>query len=104
MTQSVRVSAQAAKASVKHLRIKGGLREVDLIVERPDQKVVAIEVKPSAIVNDEGVKNLLWLREQIEEDLMCFLNRAPKLPMMCIMSNRTSCRDGHSYEVIQARH
>jgi len=70
VTQSVRVSAQAAEASVKHLRIKGGLREVDLIVERPDQKVVAIEVKLSATVNDEDVKNLLWLREQIGEDLM----------------------------------
>ncbi len=70
VTQSVRVLAQAAEAKVKHLRIKGGLREIDLIVERPDQRVVAIEVKLSATVNDDDVKNLLWLREQIGDDLL----------------------------------
>ena len=70
VTQSVRVLAQAAEANVKHLRLKGGLREVDLIVERPDQRVVAIEVKLSATVDDDDVKNLLWLREQIGDDLL----------------------------------
>lgn len=70
VTQSVRVLAQAAEADVKHLRLKGGLREVDLIVERPDQRVVAIEVKLSATVDDDDVKNLLWLREQIGDDLL----------------------------------
>jgi hypothetical protein len=70
VTQSVRVLAQAAEAKVKHLRIKGGLREIDLIVERPDQRVVAIEVKLSATVNDDDVKNLLWLRQQIGDDLL----------------------------------
>ncbi len=70
VTQSIRVLAQAAEASVKHLRLKGGLREVDLIVERPDQRVVAIEVKLSATVDDDDVKNLLWLRQQIGDDLL----------------------------------
>ena len=70
VTQSIRVLAQAAEADVKHLRLKGGLREVDLIVERPDQRVVAIEVKLSATVNDDDVKNLLWLGEQIGDDLI----------------------------------
>jgi predicted AAA+ superfamily ATPase len=70
VTQSIRVLAQAAEASTRHLRLKGGLREVDLIVERPDQRVVAIEVKLSATVDDDDVKNLLWLREQIGDDLL----------------------------------
>ena len=70
VTQSVRVFAQAAEASVKHLRIKGGLREVDLIVERNDQRVVAIEIKLSATVDDDDVRNLLWLKEQIGDDLL----------------------------------
>jgi hypothetical protein len=67
---SVRVYAQASEASLKHLRLQGGRREVDLIVERPDQRVVAIEVKLGAVVRDDDVKNLLWLRKQIGEDLL----------------------------------
>jgi hypothetical protein len=43
---------------------------VDLIVERPDQRVAAIEVKLSARVDDDDVKNLLWLREQIGDNLL----------------------------------
>jgi predicted AAA+ superfamily ATPase len=70
VTQSVRVLAQAAEADVKHLRLKGGLREIDLIVERPDQSVMAIEVKLSATIDDDDVKNLLWLRENIGDDLL----------------------------------
>ncbi len=43
---------------------------VDLIVERADQRVVAIEVKLTAHVDDADVKNLLWLSEQIGRDLL----------------------------------
>jgi predicted AAA+ superfamily ATPase len=70
VTLSVRTYAQAAEARVRHLRLHGGRREVDLIVERADQCVVAIEVKLSGKVGDEDVKNLLWLREQIGDDLL----------------------------------
>ncbi len=45
VTLSLRTYAQAAEATVKHLRTAGGRREVDLIVERPDGRVVAVEVK-----------------------------------------------------------
>ena len=41
VTQSVRVYAQAAEARVKHLRTKGGRHEVDLVVERPDHRILA---------------------------------------------------------------
>lgn len=70
VTLSVRIYAQAAESTVKHLRTQGGRQEVDLIVVRGDQKVVAIEVKLSATVNDDDVKHLLWLREKIGEDLL----------------------------------
>ena len=69
-TLSVRVLAQAAEAEVKHLRLKGGSREIDLIVERSDQRVVAIEVKLKASIDDDDVRNLLWLRDQIGDDLL----------------------------------
>jgi hypothetical protein len=70
VTLCVRVYAQAAEARVRHLRVQGSRREVDLIVERPDQRVVAIEVKLGASVADGDVRNLLWLREQIGDDLL----------------------------------
>jgi predicted AAA+ superfamily ATPase len=70
VTLGVRVFAQAAEARVRHLRTKGGAREIDLIVERADQRVLAIEVKLSASVDDDDVRHLLWLREQIGEDLL----------------------------------
>lgn len=70
VTLSVRVLAQAAEAKVRHLRTKGGEREIDLIVERADGRVLAIEVKLGANVGDSETKNLRWLREQIGEDLL----------------------------------
>jgi hypothetical protein len=70
VTLSVRAYAQAADARVKHLRLHGGRHEVDLIVERADQRVLAIEVKLSAAVGDDDVKHLLWLRDQIGDDLI----------------------------------
>src|SRR5215208_7062388 len=58
VTQSVKVYAQAAETSVGHLRLKGGTHELDLIVDRGDGRVVAIEVKLSATVRNDAVKHL----------------------------------------------
>jgi len=54
--------------TVGHLRQRDGRHEVDLIVERAG-RVVAIEVKLSATVNEEDVRHLLWLRDQLGENL-----------------------------------
>lgn len=70
ITLSVRVFAQAAEAEVRHLRLHSGEREVDLIVERADQRVLAVEVKLGAAVTDEDVRNLVWLRDKIGDDLL----------------------------------
>ena len=67
VTLCVRVFAQAAEARVYHLRQHGGRREIDLIVERSDQRILALEVKLGAAVQDDDVKNLLWLREHLGE-------------------------------------
>lgn len=69
-TLSVRVAAQAANASVGHLRTGNGDREVDLVVEGPDGHVVGIEVKLAASVTDADVRHLLWLREQRPEEVV----------------------------------
>jgi len=70
VTLNVRVFAQNVGARVGHLRMYRGDREIDLIVERSDRKVVAIEVKLSGEVSDVDVRHLLWLKDRIGDDLL----------------------------------
>ncbi len=70
VTLGVRTFAQAAEASVKHLRTHRGEHEIDLIVERDDGRVLAIEVKLNRLVVDRDVRHLVWLRDQIGDDLL----------------------------------
>jgi predicted AAA+ superfamily ATPase len=70
VTLSLRTYAQAAEASVKHLRTAGGRHEVDLIVERADGRVVAIEVKLARDVADRDTRHLHWLAERIGDELL----------------------------------
>jgi uncharacterized protein len=70
VTQSVRVYAQAAEANVGHLRTHRGDHEIDLIVERDDGRVVAIEIKLNATPPDSSVQHIRWLRERIKDDLL----------------------------------
>jgi predicted AAA+ superfamily ATPase len=67
---SVRVYAQAAEASVCHLRTSSGDHEVDLIVQRADQRLVALEVKLAASVAEADVRHLRWLQERVGPDLL----------------------------------
>ena len=48
-----------------HLRQEGGRREVDLLAEAPDGRVVAMEIKAAASVDRDDAKHLLWLRDRI---------------------------------------
>ena len=70
VTLSARVYAQANEARVSHLRTRAGEHEVDLIIERGDGRVVALEVKLSATVNDEDTRHLKWLADRIGDDLL----------------------------------
>ena len=80
VTLSIKTFAQASEAQVRHLRLKGGRREIDLIVERPDQRVVAIEVKLSSAIDQRDVRNLIWLREKIGDSLLdaVVINTGPR--------------------------
>ena len=62
--------AQAAEATVGHLRDRNGRHEIDLVVARSDQRIVAIEVKLSATIEDSDVRHLRWLREQLGPALL----------------------------------
>jgi predicted AAA+ superfamily ATPase len=70
VTIDVRVYAQAAEARVGHLRTASGDHEIDLIVERGDGRVVALEVKLTAAPTDDDVRHLLWLKERLGEDVL----------------------------------
>ena len=70
VTLSLRVYAQANRIRVGHLRTHGGEHEVDLIAERRDGRVVALEVKLSATVRDRDVRHLKWLADRLGDDLL----------------------------------
>jgi len=67
---SIRVFAQAAAATVSHLRTRGGEREIDLIVERDDGTVVAVEVKLTAVPTDADVRHLRWLQDRLGDQVL----------------------------------
>jgi uncharacterized protein len=68
VTLNVRVYAQAAEARVAHLRTWSGDREVDLIVEH-GQQIIAIEVKLGPTPDERDVRHLLWLRNELGDEL-----------------------------------
>jgi predicted AAA+ superfamily ATPase len=71
VTLSVRVYAQAAEVGqVGHLRTRAGEHEVDLVLDRGDGRVLAIEVKLKRTVEDEDARHLNWLAERIGDDLL----------------------------------
>ncbi|HEY7960930.1 MAG TPA: DUF4143 domain-containing protein [Solirubrobacteraceae bacterium] len=70
VTLSLRTYAQAAEARVGHLRTAGGAHEVDLILERADGRVVAVEVKLARDVTSRDGAHLRWLADRIGEDLL----------------------------------
>ena len=69
VTLSVRVYAQAAEAKVFQLRTHGGEHEVDLIVQGPNGRIVALEVKLAATVTNRDIRHLRWLADSIGPEL-----------------------------------
>lgn len=69
-TLSLRVYAQASEARVFHLRTSGGEHEVDLIIEREDGRILAVEFKLARDVRTEDVRHLKWLAEQVGDSLL----------------------------------
>jgi predicted AAA+ superfamily ATPase len=69
-TLSLRVYAQASEARVFHLRTSGGEHEVDLMIEREDGRVLAVEFKLARDVGGDDVRHLKWLGEQVGDSLL----------------------------------
>jgi predicted AAA+ superfamily ATPase len=70
VTLSLQTYAQATEAVVRHLRTQRGEHEIDLVVVRADERVVALEVKLARTVRDADVAHLLWLRDRLGDDLL----------------------------------
>lgn len=56
-----------------HLRDRDGRREVDIIVEFPDGRIIGIEVKAAASANRTDARHLIWLRDQLGDRMICGL-------------------------------
>jgi predicted AAA+ superfamily ATPase len=69
-TLCVRVPAQAADATVGHLRTRNGDHEIDLVVVRDDGKVLAVEVKLAASVDERDTAHLRWLGQHLGDTLL----------------------------------
>jgi predicted AAA+ superfamily ATPase len=67
---SVRVYAAHNEARVRHMRTARGRQEADLIVERDDGRVLAIEAKLTRAVSDDDVRHLRWLRDKLGDRLL----------------------------------
>lgn len=55
---------------MSHVRTKNTDHEIDLIVECPDRRVIAVEVKLARAVSDADVRHLNWLQSQIGDQVI----------------------------------
>ena len=69
-TLRAQLDGYLAEARLRHLRTTDGRHEVDLIIERADQRIVAFEVKLATHIDDRDVRHLRWLQQQLGEDLL----------------------------------
>lgn len=70
VTLSIRTYAANAEARVGHLRTQRGRREIDLIVERADGRVLAIEVKLARTVSSDDLRHLHWLQDELGDQVL----------------------------------
>jgi uncharacterized protein len=69
------------RPTVCHLRVEHGRHEIDLVFEANDGRVVAVEVKAAAAPDREAARHLLWLRDQLGDNLMAgvVLHTGPRM-------------------------
>jgi predicted AAA+ superfamily ATPase len=67
--QSLRCYAGVNEAQVSYLRLRNGDREVDFILQS-GHRILAVEAKMTAMVTDDHVRNLIWLKRHIGRDLL----------------------------------
>jgi predicted AAA+ superfamily ATPase len=67
---SVHTYAEAAEATVGHLRARNQDHEVDLIVQHANGRILGIEVTFADRVGDADARHLRWLRDRVGDQLI----------------------------------
>jgi predicted AAA+ superfamily ATPase len=62
--------ASTVSPMLYHLRQEHGRREVDLLAEAPDGRVLGIEIKASSAPDGKAAEHLCWLRDQLGDDFV----------------------------------
>ena len=65
--QSLATYADINNATISHLRLRDGKKEIDFIIQKEDL-LIAIEVKTKAIVESKDVANLNWFEARIGDE------------------------------------
>ncbi len=63
------VETSACAPRLHHLRHEGGDREIDIIAELADGRVIGIEVKASSAPKPQEARHLVWLRERLGDQV-----------------------------------
>ena len=92
VTLDVRVYAQAAGATVGHLRTWNDDREIDLVVEK-DRRLLAVEVKLATTAGRDDTSHLRWLADRLGPDLA---------DAMIVTTGRHAYRDRDGIAVVPA--
>ena len=56
------------RPALHHLRVEGGRREVDLVVEIGASRVIGLEFKAGSAPGGDDAKHLFWLRDELGKD------------------------------------
>ena len=59
------VAISSGRTARRHLRTKNGREEVDIVLERADGRVLALEVKATSAPTPADARHLAWLRDRI---------------------------------------
>ena len=70
VVMSVQTYAQGSFAKVMHFRDSAGRHEVDMIIQREDGKILAVEVKYGSLIADRDCRHLKWLKDHIGDELI----------------------------------
>jgi len=61
----------AVSPKMFHLRDSGGRHEIDILLEYPRRRIVAIEVKAAGTISSADARHLTWLRDTIGDAFIC---------------------------------
>jgi len=61
------VAMTSRRLRIHHLRTKAGREEIDILIELPGGKLMAIEIKASATPSARDAKHLRWLRDRFPD-------------------------------------